>query len=71
MSKNRKSYQRPTGPRRGRDRRLRIRAELRKTPDLQKIAGTVVALALAQAEKEAQEQAARAAERPSDTKGTR
>lgn len=39
---------------RGRRRQLRIRSELRRQPDLQKIAQTVVALALAQAEKEAQ-----------------
>ena len=39
---------------RGRQRRVRIRSDLRGQPDLQKIANTVVALALAQAEKEAQ-----------------
>lgn len=43
--------------RRGRQRRLRIRSDLRRQPDLQKIANTVQALALAQAEKEAQAQA--------------
>ena len=39
---------------RRRERRLSVRSELRREPDLQKIAGTVIALAIAQAEKEAQ-----------------
>lgn len=39
---------------RERQRRVRIRSDLRSQPDLQKIANTVVALALAQAEKDAQ-----------------
>lgn len=43
--------------RRGRERHLSVRSELRTQPDLQKIAKAVVALALAQAEKEAEEQA--------------
>jgi len=41
-------------PARGRDRQLSIRSELRREPDLRKIAGTVIALAMAQAEAEAQ-----------------
>ena len=47
MPKNKKT-------RRVSKRRLSVRAELRQEPDLQKIAGTVIALAMAQAEKEAQ-----------------
>lgn len=50
MSKNKSHGQR-------RQRRIRIRSDLRSQPDVQKIANTVVALALAQAEKEAQLQA--------------
>lgn len=46
MPKSRKS-------RRG-NRRISVRSELRREPDLQKIARTVIALAIAQAEKEAQ-----------------
>lgn len=38
----------------GRDRHLSIRSELRKEPDVRKIARAVVALALAQAEAEAE-----------------
>lgn len=37
-------------------RRLSVRAVLRKSPDLDSIASTVEALAIAQAEKEAQDQ---------------
>lgn len=51
MPKNKSSH------RRGRQRRIRIRSDLRHQPNLQKIANTVEALALAQAEKEAQAQA--------------
>ncbi|MGL5827860.1 MAG: hypothetical protein ACRCYU_24100 [Nocardioides sp.] len=58
MPKNRKKYQNQKGigrPRlRGRDRRISIRSELRAVPDVQKIARAVVALAMAQAEMEAQ-----------------
>ena len=43
--------------RRGRERRVRIRSDVRRQPDLQKIATTVFALAQAQAEKEAQQEA--------------
>ena len=43
--------------RRGNERRVRIRADIRSTPDLQRIANTVIALAQAQAEKEAQSEA--------------
>lgn len=46
----------------GRQRRIRIRSDLRSQPDLQKIANTVIALALAQAEKDAQLQAQNAQE---------
>lgn len=45
---------RSRGPR---QRRLSVRSELRREPDVQKIARAVVALAVAQAEKEAAEQA--------------
>ena len=48
MSKNKKSTHRR------RERRVRIREDLRREPDLQKIANTVIALAMAQAEKDAQ-----------------
>lgn len=41
--------------RRGNERHIRIRSTLRRQPDLQKIANTVIALAQAQAEKEAQQ----------------
>jgi hypothetical protein len=47
-----KRSQKPRG--RGRDRRLSIRSELRKEPDVRKIARAVVALALARAEAEAE-----------------
>jgi hypothetical protein len=57
MSKN-ESYKKESARRRGRDRRVSIRSELRKKPDLQKIARAVVAIAMAQAEKEAQAEAA-------------
>lgn len=40
-------------------RRLSVRAVLRKSPDLESIASTVEALAIAQAEKEAREEADR------------
>ncbi|MCF8785259.1 hypothetical protein [Rhodococcus ruber] len=49
--------------RRGRNRQIRIRGQLRSDPDLGRIARTVVAIAIAQAEKEAQEEAARHTER--------
>ncbi len=52
---------RPRGPR---QRRLSVRSEVRREPDVQKIARTVVALAIAQAEKEAAEHATGAQERP-------
>ena len=48
MSKNKKTNHRR------RERRVRIREDLRREPDVQKIANTVIALAMAQAEKEAQ-----------------
>ncbi|WP_165354510.1 hypothetical protein [Nocardioides glacieisoli] len=54
MSKNKKS--------RRSNRRISVRSELRREPDLQKIAGTVIALAMAQAEKEAQADAERKSE---------
>lgn len=41
-------------PGRRRERRVRIREDRRREPDLQKIANTVIALAMAQAEKDAQ-----------------
>ena len=52
MSK--KQVHKRSNRRRGRERRVSIRSELRKEPDLQKIAHAVVAMAVAQAEKEAQ-----------------
>lgn len=39
--------------RRGRERRLSVRSELRKQPDVQKIARALIALAIAQAEADA------------------
>lgn len=45
---------------RGRNRNIRIRSHLRAEPDINRIARTVLAMALAQAEKEAQEEAANA-----------
>lgn len=56
MPKNQPSRRRKASPRR--ERRLSVRSELRQEPDVSKIARAVVALAIAQAEKEAQEQAA-------------
>lgn len=56
MSK--KQAKNPQPIKRVRNRQLRIRSVLRKEPDLGKIARTVVAIAVAQAEKEAQEDAA-------------
>lgn len=51
--------------RRGRERRLSVRSELRESPDVRKIARAVVAMALAQAEAEAQAAAAeQAADQP-------
>lgn len=41
---------------RGRERQIRIRGQLRSEPDLGRIARTMVAIAIAQAEKEAQEE---------------
>lgn len=59
MSKN-NHQKKPAARRRGRERHVRIRSEPRTQPDLRKIAGAVVAIALAQAEKDAQaERAAR------------
>lgn len=43
--------------RRGRKRHLSVRAELRETPDVRKIARAVIAMALAQAEADAAAQA--------------
>lgn len=43
--------------RRGRERHLSVRAELRETPDVRKIARAVIAMALAQAEADAAAQA--------------
>lgn len=51
MTKNKR---RRNAPALGRDRHLSIRAELRKEPDVRKIARAVVALALAQAEADAE-----------------
>ena len=48
MSKNKRTTHKR------RERRVRIREDLRREPDVQKIANTVIALAMAQAEKEAQ-----------------
>lgn len=63
MPKNHTSHgnadRRQARPRRGRERRLSIRSELRREPDIDKIARAVVALAIAQAEKEAAEDAAK------------
>ncbi len=60
-----KKHSRTSQPlKRGRNRQLRIRGQLRSDPpDLGRIARTVVAIAVAQAEKEAQEQVERRAER--------
>jgi hypothetical protein len=52
-----KSHRKQPARRRGRERHISIRSELRKEPDLQKIARAVVAIAMAQAEKEAQAEA--------------
>lgn len=49
MSKRKNQHRR-------RGRRLRIREDLRREPDVRKIANTVIALAMAQAEKEAEAQ---------------
>lgn len=62
MPKHNSSKPAPNPRRRGRERRISIRSELRQTPDLRKIARAVVALAMAQAEAEAQ------AERDADAK---
>lgn len=48
----------PAKRRTTRERNVRIRSELRRRPDLDKIAHTVLALAMAQAEKEAMDAAA-------------
>lgn len=45
-------------PGHGRTRRISIRSELRREPDTQRIAKAVIALAMAQAEKEAAEEVA-------------
>ncbi len=52
MPKNRKNTGR-------RERRLRVREDLRREPDLRKIANTVIALAMAQTENDAQAQQGR------------
>ena len=49
-----------------RQRRLSVRGELRAEPDIHKIARAVVALAIAQAEKEAAEEVARQHEEPTN-----
>lgn len=60
MPKSKKSAPGSGTPRRrGRKRRISVRSELRKQPDVERIAKVVVALAMAQAEKEAEEQARR------------
>jgi len=60
MPKNKKASPGSATPRRqGRERRVSVRSELRKQPDVERIAKVVVALAMAQAEKEAEEQARR------------
>lgn len=48
---------------RGRDRQIRIRGQLRPDPNLGRMARTMVAIAIAQAEKEAQEETEHRAER--------
>lgn len=60
MSK--KQSQKSPKKRRGRERQIRIRGQLRREPDLGRIARTVVDIAIAQAEKEAQEEAAQLAD---------
>ena len=58
-----KKHSRKSQPqKRGRNRQMRIRSQLRSDPDLGRIARTVVAIAVAQAEKEAQEEVERRAE---------
>lgn len=52
MSKN--TSQNSNSAKRGRQRQIRIRSQLRREPDFGRIARTVVAVAIAQAEKEAQ-----------------
>lgn len=66
MSK--KQSQKQPNKKRGRERQIRIRGQLRREPDLGRIARTVIAIAIAQAEKEAQEEAERRADKkePSD-----
>ena len=49
-----KEYDRRPRSRRGRDYRLSVRGELRKEPDVNKIARVVLALAMAQAEADAE-----------------
>jgi hypothetical protein len=60
MPKNRNNSRRKEAQagRRSRQRHISVRSELLKEPDVNKIARAVVALALAQAEKEAAEQKA-------------
>lgn len=63
MPKNRKrqNLRRSGGApsRRGRERRLSVRSELRSEPDVRKLARAVIALAMAQAEADAAAEAAR------------
>ncbi|WP_147458338.1 hypothetical protein [Rhodococcus sp. SBT000017] len=59
-----KKHSRKAQPlKRGRDRQIRIRGQLRPDPDLRRMARTMVAIAIAQAEKEAQEETEHRAER--------
>lgn len=53
MSRKNRKRGRPIGD----NRRFSVRSELRRKPDVQKIARAVVALAIAQAEAEAEQQA--------------
>ena len=62
MSNKQKMYRRDGRP----ERRISVRAIRRDPPDLKKLSQALIALALAQAEKEAQEQAERAQEERRD-----
>lgn len=66
LSSRRDSQRRSsTRSRRGRERHLSVRGELRDKPDVQKIARAVIAMAMAQAEADAQAAADKAPEQAS------
>lgn len=55
---SRRAAQRGRRPQGGKERRLTVRSELREQPDVRKVARAIIAMAMAEAEREAQTKAA-------------